>query len=194
VYPNGIAYDGQLTVPNCEVERNTVPEFVFVAGEFTPWQGLDVLTKSIAESSSKFILHLVGRLSSRQQAELEGDDRMVCHGRLDGDAIQKIYQSCWLGIASFGLFRKGLEEACTLKVREYLMSGLPVYSGHTDVFPENFPYYKNGPANIDDILAFANGIKDVSRAEISIASESYISKDVLLLRLYKLLEQLTNGI
>ena len=60
------------------------------------------------------------------------------------------------------------------------MSGLAVYSGHKDVFPDDFSYYRFGLPNIDSILQFYKEISAVSMMSISKESEKYISKRVVL--------------
>ena len=84
-----------------------------------------------------------------------------------------------------------MREACTLKVREYLMLGIPVYAGYTDVFPESFRFYKKGEADIEAILNFAHSQRISSRIEICVASHPYINKEILLEKLY---DELTIGL
>jgi hypothetical protein len=77
-----------------------------------------------------------------------------------------------------------MREACTIKVREYLRAGLPVYSGHSDVFPPSFPFFKEGPCSVDSIMAFAEKNEGVARADVSEAARPYIEKDRLVEGLY----------
>ncbi len=78
-----------------------------------------------------------------------------------------------------------MKEACTLKVREYLNYGIPVYAGHRDAaLPEEFPYYKNGDVNLSDMIHFAEKCRNFSKNEIARSAAKYISKDVLLNKFY----------
>ena len=64
------------------------------------------------------------------------------HGRLPQDAIFVLSAGVDAGDRFSRLIDRDMEEACTLKVREYLASGLPVVSGHRDSgLPADFPFY-----------------------------------------------------
>ena len=123
---------------------------------------------------------MVGTLSDEDQKKAQCDNRVLVHGQLTTQAISEISKKCRLGLSSFALHRNSMNEACTLKTREYLMSGLAVYSGHKDVFPDDFSYYRFGLPNIDSILQFYKEISAVSMMSISKESEKYISKRVVL--------------
>jgi len=78
----------------------------------------------------------------------------------------------------------GMEEACTLKVREYLAVGLPVFSGYTDVFPEEFRFYRKGSASIEEILAYAREVSTCDKEQVASDASKYISKKSILERFY----------
>lgn len=181
LYPNGILYE-KFTVSD---ERCDIPELLFVAGFFAPWHGLDLLLSDIESSGQEFILHLVGTLSAVDQARAKKDKRIVLHGYKPVEYVRKISGRCSLGISSFALSRIGMAEACTLKVREYLMMGLPVYAGYQEVIPSSFSYYRSGPPSIADILAFANSVRSISREQVAGAARPYIDKSVALDILYR---------
>lgn len=176
LFPNGVLYSGRLA----EDGRGDVIELLFVASSFVPWHGLDLLLDAMQESSERYILHVVGRVSSMDEVRAKSDSRIMLHGVLDHAAILAVASRCHIGIASLALFRKGMTQACTLKVREYLMLGLPVYAGYNDVFPEHFPFYKNGPCDVASILSFAESLKHVKRREVSDQSRPFIDKARLL--------------
>lgn len=184
VYPNGIVLDSR-ELPD---ERTDVPEFLFVASYFADWHGLDLVVDALSSSTSEFKVHLVGRLPSELEAALMSDPRYVLHGILTAAEIAKLAGRCWIGLSSFALHRKGLQEACTLKVREYLAVGLPVYAGHRDVFPDSFEFYRAGPADVDEILAFAYSSRGVDRRFVATAAAGYINKESLLVQLYSELD------
>jgi hypothetical protein len=83
-----------------------------------------------------------------------------------------------------------MREACTLKVREYLANGLPVYAGHVDSgLPINFPYFFTGPPRIPEILEYARRVRNVDRVSVSSEAKSFIDKEALLLKLYNALNE-----
>lgn len=182
IYPNGIFYDGNRLEP--KDTRTDTPELLFIASHFSPWHGLDLLLHQTTQSSDKFILHVVGELEEKERALAEKEPRVRLHGSLGHDEIRLLISRCWLGLSSFALHRKSMRQACTLKVREYLANGLPVYAGHDDVFSSNFPYYRQGPPEINSILAYAHEMRSVERLTIRNSSGPLISKESLLNNLY----------
>jgi glycosyltransferase involved in cell wall biosynthesis len=172
LYPNGIMYSGRTVAE----KRGRVPELLFVASVFASWHGVDLLLSSMQENKDKFVLHLVGNLSAEDKILAEKDKRVISHGHKSHQEIRQIAETCWLGLSSFALFRKDMKEACTLKVREYLMMGLPVYAGHKDTFPESFEFYRNGELSSENILRFASEKRGASRERVAGAARRHIDK------------------
>lgn len=183
IYPNGIYY-GHDNGSGLQDTRGEIPELLFIASHFAPWHGLDRLLASLPSSDAPFILHLVGRLSAADKAAAAADSRIELHGQMDPASIRALSQKCWLGLSSFALDRNGMREACTLKVREYLLNGLPVYANYKDVFPEEFRYYRMGNPDISDILRYGWSVRDATRTEVSEAARPFISKSALLQALH----------
>lgn len=184
IYPNGINYN----LLSFENRKDGIPQILFVASYFNDWHGLDILLKSLKYNDSNFILHLVGNLSDKDKEVAIRDERIILHGILPPNKITKIMENAWVGLSSFALHRKAMSEACTLKVREYLMYGIPVYSGHKDTFPEDFQYYCIGKPDINEILKYAYNLKDLNAKDISLESKKFINKENLLKVLYNNLE------
>jgi hypothetical protein len=180
VYPNGIYYE-KNPAEDCRTES---PELLMVASYFAAWHGLDLLLDSIESCSKSFTLHLVGELSNVHKARVSSESRICVHNSLNHNQIKKLAASCWVGLSSFALYRQCMKQACTLKVREYLMLGLPVYANYEENFPDSFPYFRKGEADIKKILLFANEMRHVSRKRITENAEPYISKTALLTELY----------
>lgn len=188
IYPNGY---GKL--PSLQVSSSSGKDIqiVFVASMFVGWQGLDRLIKSVhASNTSGFCIHLVGKIYEPERKKIEGDHRFVIHGVQDIIYLDALYRRADIGIATFGLDRKGMKQACTLKVREYLAYGLPVYIGHEDSgFDDNFPYVQQGDAEIEEILLFAKKSKEWCPEKIQLSAETIMSKSILLAKLH---EELTD--
>lgn len=180
VYPNGVFFDDQETLDD---QRGDIPEFLFVAGSFAPWHGLDLLLSLLKNEKADFRLHLIGDVSNPDLRLIDSDPRVIVHGKLIQSEIRKVAASCWGGLSSFALNRKGMKEACTLKVREYLMMGLPVYAGHREVFPSDFPFYQHGPLSIQAMIDFFWQFRSVGRFEIARKSRPFIDKTSLLKKL-----------
>lgn len=184
VYPNGIHYPNQISFDMRATHDYSRPELVFVASEFYDWHGLDILLNNLKGNNDEFVLHLVGNLGEHDRINALDDSRIVLHGTLNSVELADLYSKCVIGLSSFGLHRKGMKMACTLKVREYLMSGLAVYSGHDDVFPKDFTFYRNGKPDIGEIILYCNSILAYEKKYISESSRKYISKASLLRPLY----------
>lgn len=192
LYSNGIFFEKNQLIDRRKPE--TI-EMLFVASYFYDWHGLDLLIQSIQQSHNQNILvHLVGKISETDQVAIQNDPRFICHGHLNSDSIAKISQSCVIALGSFALYRKNLREGSTLKVREYLSLGLPVYSGHVDTFPDDFKFYKFGELCIDDMIQYAHEMMSYPKEVIRDSSEKYISKLILLENFIKKLEFLNESI
>jgi hypothetical protein len=181
IYPNGTAMSDALS----KRVADPIPRLLFVASRFFPWHGLDKLITAAARSNRKFIVDVVGEVDASDLAACRADGRFILHGLLDRKQISDLAATSWAALSSFGLERKNMQEACTLKVREYLSLGIPVYSGHKDVFPSSFKYYRYGDCDLAHILDFAEQARDVDPSIVSASAEPYIDKRALLDRLYK---------
>lgn len=178
VYPNGVLLD-EGPIPARD-EGGAKIEVIFVASEFRPWQGLDELLESMRMYSGAVTLHLVGELDSQQKVRASLDQRVRVHGLKSRDEISVLIRQCDVGLTGLALERKGMRQACSLKVREYFSSGLPVYSGHIDVFPDEFKYYRKGPASIAEIIEYARRLRNETPESIRRAARPYIDKRLLL--------------
>lgn len=181
VYPNGIV----ISKSHYEDRRGDVPELLFIANSFEPWHGLDLLIDDSRKNDDFFVLHVVGELDELDIASLKNDKRFVLHGRKTMQEIESMSEQCWISLSSFALYRQNMSEACTLKVRQSLMLGMPVFAGHADVFPKEFKFYKNGNACFKEILDFAHICRKYCKTDVANTSRPYIDKVSLLDNLYK---------
>ena len=176
LYPNGVMCEGLLL----NDKRGVIPEIIFIASYFFPWHGLDLLLAVMKKNSDIFVLHLIGGLSPEDEIIALEDNRIIVHGHIDSQSIREISEKCWLGLASFALYRKNMQEACTLKVREYLAMGIPVFSGYRDIFPPNFSYYTKSELSVENILRLSYEHRNVTREQIASESHQFIDKIELL--------------
>ncbi len=185
-YSNGAYYEAGAVVPR--VPNREIPELLFIASRFAPWIGLDRVLLAAAETDRSFIIHLVGEVPDELARQVSEDSRFVIHGLQSFEYIRKLMTQCTLGLASFGLDRNHMREGCTLKVREYLKAGLPVYASYVDSFPEEFKYYQCGPVIMESILEFADKMSGAMSREVSEASRPHIDKKELLKEFYSEIE------
>ncbi|MFV5366317.1 glycosyltransferase family 1 protein [Acinetobacter oleivorans] len=191
LFPNGInirSHQNNDVFPNLSTIK-----ILFVASEFSEWHGLDLILDDMKSNNNpSFELHLVGKLLSQDLECAKKDSRIILHGIQNKEFIENLANQCHVALGSFALERKNMKEACTLKVREYLSLGLPVYSGHKDVFPESFKFYKLGKPKINEILNYATDCSSYNRSIVVEEARNYIDKSVLTLKLYTDLKDLTN--
>ena len=185
VYPNAI---NTSEVPILK-DMRALDEInaVFICGKFSSWHGLELLLESAQSISvdTPIRIHLIGELLDSQvktiQSQKKLSDIFVMHGLLDFCEYQTILEKCDIGLASFALDKKGLSEASTLKVREYLALGLPVYSGHHDRYVENGSgFYLKGDASISSIIKFATLSKSFPRETVRLAMKKFIDKQIIM--------------
>lgn len=202
VYPNGISLNAQSILPDNRHSQNI--KLVFACSYFSEWHGLDLLLDRIEDYPLKnltytFQILLMGTLSSTDRLRINNSQALssvlqIC-GYLSGAQYESFLASCDAGIASLALHRKNLHEASTLKVRQYLAMGLPVFSNHFDSsFPKNFPFYINFDLPcLDNVLNTCQSLKTVSRNKIRDNSFPYISKASQMQRLEPWLHEFVNS-
>jgi len=177
-YPNGIDLASQGAVSD---ERTGPPRLLIVASNFVSWHGLDRVLDSLAGTTRPFELHIVGDVGHADLRRISAEQRFVAHGLRDAGYLGRLMAESDIGLSSFALERKGMAEACTLKVREYLAAGLPVFAGHRDSgLPPDFPFYKRGEPQPDAMLDYAMDCRRIERAEVRDAAAHFIDKQVLM--------------
>lgn len=199
VLPNGYYFAG--TEPVKDFRRNDVVTFTFVCGRFTEWHGLDRLLEALkgeAGSIHKPItVHLVGTLTDAQKSEIDeltlDNVELIAHGVLGTEKVRSLLAESDVAIGSLALDRQNLHEGSTLKVREYLASGIPVYATHSDTsLSANFPYfYEDSSVSITNLMDFAEFTALHSRNEVRVASEPFLDKERILETVMQQLDQLS---
>lgn len=129
VIPNGIDLNNFKPIKSNKIHTNRQSLF-FIGTPNQPWHGLDVIM-DWAEELKEFDFHIVG-ISGNNSSNL------FFHGYLEKSNYLKILKKCQICIGSLALFRNEMEEACPLKVREYLAYGYPILLGYNDTAFMNF--------------------------------------------------------
>lgn len=136
--------------------NNLNPQLIFVGSPGQSWHGLDKI-KELAESLPDCFLHIVGP-DNNECDKLWGyiPENVYCHGYLSNDDVQNILKTMDVGIGTLALYRKSMNESCSLKMRQYLAQGLPVIGGSkdTDIDDDELFYLElpNNSTNIVDNL------------------------------------------
>lgn len=200
-FPNGIIVEN-TPILNDVINNYSSIEIGFIADRFHPWHGLDLLINNCKNYLRKdinrnLVFHLIGKLDSNYLDQIKKINqsnskiKFKVYGTLKQKEYWKIFCNCNLGIGSLAMYRNGLTDGSTLKVREMLAMGLPIFSGHKDTaLPEDFPYYFSEGGDIEDIIKFSEKVANISRQEIRSASFKYIEKSIMFNSLAKDLQKL----
>lgn len=194
VYPNGIDINSFSILP--DHRQANVVNILFMCSYFSEWHGLDILLDSLNKytGSNNFFIHLVGNVTSDQKNEIINNrynNNIICYGSKKFDEYFAIASKCDVGLGSLAMFRQNLNEGSTLKVREMLAMGLPVYSGHKDVsFDNSFDYYRfSSKFNFINLLDFANSFKSIDREKVRSSALCFIDKKSIM---EKLIEEINS--
>jgi hypothetical protein len=153
-----------MLVPFNSNPNNSSPQLGFIGSPGQSWHGLDKLC-ILADLLSNCTIHVIGPseaecISMWGRAPLN----VVMHGYLGAKDSSEIMSKMDVGISTLALHRKGMTEACPLKVRQYLAQGLPILaaSKDTDIIEEQVFYLrlpnceKNILPNAQKIIEFVN--------------------------------------
>ena len=157
VVPNGIRLEDypQLLPP-----RNSSPTLLFIGhaweriksplkGASFKYFGIEKILK-IAENFPEWSFNIVGFNIKSPLPNVH------FYGHLGRSDYETLVRSTDVAIGPLGLYAKFMEEACPLKVREYLAYGLPVIIGYQDTdFPGGAPFLlqlPNTPDNVENSL------------------------------------------
>lgn len=141
VIPNGIKLDSIAPAPPVCNER---PRLIFIGTPGLPWHGLDQLV-AFAEARPALDVGIIGSTAGDLGDRLPPN--VACYGFLRPDAYRAIIERADVAVGTLALHRKRMEEACPLKVREYLARGLPTIIGYKDV---------DFPGDVDFLLEIPN--------------------------------------
>lgn len=124
VIGNGIDVD---SVPRHPAPSNRRPRILFLVGSASAWTGIDKFAL-LARALPEFDFDLVGE----SDPAINMPENVHQHGFLLGDQLELVLAQADVGLGTLALHRKGMEEACTLKVRECLARGIPMILPYRD--------------------------------------------------------------
>lgn len=159
--PNGVILDAKITNDH-KVYENELLNLVFLASSYQNWHGLDSLIRTMEASEKSFVkLHVIGSIHS------ENRENVHFWGHREGEELSSILAKMDIGIGSFPPKNFHLKETSSLKHREYLRHGLPVFTGVYDALCDvSHVYFKVDEFKIEKIIEFALKVKGTSKGEI----------------------------
>lgn len=150
---------------------------------------LDSLVKYCkSERNQKIELSLIGNgpcLNQYKKIVKEGniEDRVCFIDKCSGHDLEEEYEKSDLGLGAFGLYRDGYYSASILKIKEYLLMGLPfVYAGDEIGLSKDFPYALKVDNNSNEIdmnmiIDFANRMRTTDLTHRKREMQSYAIKN-----------------
>ena len=130
------------------------------------WHGYDRLIAGLGEyyksatNPRQVYFHIVGGVGEYDMYGDEGysgikpvidkyglQERVVFHGQLFGDELNKVFNQCQFAIGSLARHRSGISVIKTLKNREYATRGIPFIYSEIDSDFEDKPYILKAPAD-----------------------------------------------
>ncbi len=166
----------QVTIGNgyIEEERRPLPDsfptdedrfHLCFVGRGRPWNGLDrVLNMYRREQPEDLVLHWCSD-HSYESFDIPSD-QIVREGYLEGVELSELLYRCDVGIGSLAMFRRDLHQGSNLKVRTYLIHGLPVLLGHEDPdLPDDAPFVEtvpelNDPLRSEMLKSYAERVRE----------------------------------
>lgn len=179
--PNGIDVMG-IKFYKRKFADGDVLNLILLVNCAVDWHGIDLVLASFnMYKGNRIRLTLIGELNDKVRLLSQENKNVRATGFLSANEFEVYMQAAHLGLGSFALFRKNLEEASTLKIREYLASGLPVFLGHTDTDIEQSPLKKYSfkidirtqPIDWDSIYQWAVKLYTKSNLNEDIRSEAF---------------------
>lgn len=125
VITNGIDLTSYPVLPAL---KNDQPRLVFVGSPDQPWQGLDKVI-TLASIHRDWQFDIVGL----RDRNADTSPNISWHGRLGRADLISVLSRADVGLGTLALHRKAMDEAASLKVREYLAFGLPVIYANVDL-------------------------------------------------------------
>jgi hypothetical protein len=115
--------------------RNQRPRLAYMAGGTpAPWNGVDKLV-ALARALPEFDFAIAGVAAPGAPGNVE------VHPLLARPAYEALLARSDVGVGPLALHRKRMEEAVPLRVREYLLYGLPVIIAHDDPDLRDSPWF-----------------------------------------------------
>jgi glycosyltransferase involved in cell wall biosynthesis len=137
---NGILIDKSIKLVKRQKRQNEINLIGVASLAF--WHGYDRLIKALElfakeNPNYKITFKIIGGGEVLQGLkdlviQLKLEDNIIFTGPLYGEELEQAYLGMDIGVSSFGLFRKGLDEASDLKTREYMAKGLCVLGAGKD--------------------------------------------------------------
>ncbi|MFW5781777.1 MAG: glycosyltransferase family 4 protein [Candidatus Muiribacteriaceae bacterium] len=127
-------------------------DLIMVASADRPWYGIEKLMW-LATKMPECDFHIVG------PEKCDCPDNVIMYGYLEHEKLVSMYKDMDFGLGIFSLYEIGMQQACSLKVREYIAYGLPVITANYDPDLQNSDCVLILPNTQDNIYNSVSSIK-----------------------------------
>jgi len=175
-------------------------EIVFIGTPRQKWHGLDKIVY-LANKLPENKFHIIGpSIDDLSEFDLKIEENVIFHGYLDQIKLERIVSQCDVGVSTLALHRNNMNEASSLKSRQYLAHGLPIIIGYRDTdLPDDLDFYlnignyeNNVKDHLKEIKQFMDQISGLDPEQIIKDSKKYLDqRDKEVLRL-KFMETMSN--
>lgn len=177
---NGVDFD---CIPLHDYHNSGNELHLIGVAEVHYWHGFDRLIAGLGEyyaageERRDIFFHIVGGVADSEMynsihapgfAEVMDRygirDRIIFHGQLYGDELDKVFNRCCFAVGSLGRHRSGITVIKTLKNREYATRGIPFIYSEKDSDFDNQGYVMKAPADespvdMDKVIEFIDSFK-----------------------------------
>ncbi len=132
--PNGITVE-KVSKTGFKKFDGKCLDIVIVASKPSPWHGVDRLVRSIDDYKGcvNINLHIIGDVRKSDVISVSNEHcKIICHGYKSDNDLDDILKNSNIGISTLELYTKRMNEACSLKTREYTARGLPYVLAYDD--------------------------------------------------------------
>ncbi|MEM7387459.1 MAG: glycosyltransferase family 4 protein, partial [Verrucomicrobiota bacterium] len=142
------------------------PRLVFIGGPMPVenfYHGVDKIFDLARATAGRLEFDLIGQ-DTYPFGQVPSN--VTVHGYLDRDRYEDVFARADVGVGTLALHRKDMEEACPLKVREYLAYGLPVILGYEDTALKKLdePWILTLPNTEENLVEAAEEVVRFARA------------------------------
>lgn len=125
-----------VVIPNAIMENfrqrkqrlHDIPVLIFIGSPNQEWHGVDKILELAKQTVDSLHFILIGP----DLKNMKLGSNVEAYGILAKSEYAKFFAIADVGISTLALHRNGMDEACSLKTREYLSWGLPVIIGYED--------------------------------------------------------------
>jgi glycosyltransferase involved in cell wall biosynthesis len=203
--PNGIGVDNVKPTGFRPFEGKSL-DMIFVTSTLFPWNGFERIVPSLNNyrGNVDIKLHVVGDVDRVDFFRLYGHcDRIKFHGLMNRSDLDCMMGEMNLAVGTMALYKNKMQQACSLKTREYVARGIPFIIAHDDpdlngIDPQRrfFESYPNdsSPIDVGTVIEFAERVSE-NRDEVIAYMRRFAAENldwsVKMLKLYDFVANIT---